>query len=213
MKFAVVSMATDTMRELRDISFPNKEAYCRRHGYKWIGETKTRDASRPPAWSKILILADLCVSRSVDWVFWTDADSVIVRPDWKMETLADDSADLVVARDANGINTGVFLMRMGGMTLNFLLDSYALTQYTYHRWWDQAAIRHTLDTGWPFRVKFADKKLINAYPDDFCAGHSAVIHVPNTPRWPDRAGELRRRLPLEVVQTRVESKPPEFVSR
>src|ERR1700693_4453047 len=119
MKLAVVSMATDAMRELRDISFPNKEAYCRRHGYKWIGETKTRDAARPPSWSKILLLADLCVNRSVDWAFWTDGDSVIVGPEWKVETLADESADLVVARDANGINMGIFLMRMGGMTLQF----------------------------------------------------------------------------------------------
>ncbi|MGD0464922.1 MAG: hypothetical protein ABSB74_20750 [Tepidisphaeraceae bacterium] len=199
MSFAVVSMATDEMRELRDISFPNKQAYCQRHGYKWIGETKTRDASRPPSWSKILILADLCMNRSVDWAFWTDADSVIVRPDWKLETLADESADLVVARDINGINMGVFLMRMGGMTLQFLLDAYSLTQYIHHRWWDQAAIRHALSTGWPFRAKYADKTLINAYPDDFSEGHSAIVHVPKTSRWPDRVGELRKHLPQEFV--------------
>ena len=49
MTFAVVSMATDAVRELRDISFPNKQAYCGRHGYKWIGETKRamRQGRRP----------------------------------------------------------------------------------------------------------------------------------------------------------------------
>jgi len=201
MRFAVLSMATDEMRHLRDLSFPNKQAYCERHGYQWIGATKTRDGSRPPAWSKIAMLIDVCINRSADWVFWTEADSVIVRPDWKMETLADESADLVATRDLNGLNTGVFLMRMGWMTMNFLLDVYSLKQFIRHKWWEQIAMTHALSTGWPFRVKYVDKTLVNAYPDDFREGHSAIIHVPRSERWPDRLGEIRKCMPMEVPAT------------
>ncbi len=198
MRFAVLSMATDSMAHLREISFPNKQAYCRRHGYQWIAETKTLDASRPPAWSKIAMLADVCINQSADWAFWSDADAVIVRPEWKIETLADESADLVVSCDSNGLNTGNFLMRMGWTTLKFLLDAYSCTQFLRHKWWEQMAIVHTLDLGWPFRVKVADKTLINAYPDDFREGHSAIIHVPRSDRWPYREWEIRRRMPADV---------------
>jgi galactosyl transferase GMA12/MNN10 family len=197
MKFAVLSLATDKMREIRELTFPNKQAYCERHGYKWISSAKSLDLSRPSSWSKILMIQQVCLSRSVDWAFWTDADSLIVRPEWKLESIADDNADFIVSKDVNGINCGVFMMRMGGMTQQFLLAVYDHVEYLNHRYWEQAAIRRELDLDFPFRVKFADKTLINAYPNDFREGHSAVIHVPNSPEiWPDRIGELKKRLPV-----------------
>ena len=199
MKFAVLSLATDALSEMRELTFANKRAYCEKHGYQWIGANKAMDSSRPPAWSKIRMLQEACIHLPGWWAFWTDADSLIVRPDWKIESIADDNADLIISQDRNGINTGSFLIRLGNQTWQFLTEAYEQTQYLNHRWWDQAAIRHVIDSGYPFRVKLADKTLINAYPDDFKEGHSAIIHVPNNPKmWPNRMDELRKRLPQSV---------------
>jgi len=43
-------------------------------------------------------------------------------------------------------------------------------------------------------VKLVDKVLLNAYPNDFRAGVTAIFHVPGSPKWPDRVGALRRAL-------------------
>jgi hypothetical protein len=197
--FLVVSIATDEMREMRELSFPNKKAWCERHGYIWAGASKSLDPSRPPAWSKVALLMRLSEISPGSWAFWTDADSIITRPDWKLESIADDNADLLIAQDRNGINSGVFMIRLGTMAWNFLREVYGHTEYLHHRWWEQAAIRHVLDSGYPFRVKFADKILVNAYPDDFVEGHSAILHVPNNMKmWPDRIGELKKRLLVAV---------------
>ena len=99
MKFAVLSLATDALSEMRELTFANKRAYCEKHGYQWIGANKAMDSSRPPAWSKIRMLQEACIHLPGWWAFWTDADSLIVRPDWKIESIADDNADLIISQE------------------------------------------------------------------------------------------------------------------
>jgi hypothetical protein len=195
MPFFVVSLATDAMKELREVTFPVNRAWCEAHGYTWVAGNRPLDPSRPASWSKIRMIQELCHIAPGQWAFWIDGDAVVTRPDWRLEALADDDAELIIAKDHNGMNCGVFLIRLGNMTWNFLADVYSRTEFLNHRWWEQAAIRQVLEEGYPFRVKYADKTLINANPDDFVQGHTAVLHVPNAPKiWPDRVGELKKRL-------------------
>jgi hypothetical protein len=83
----------------------------------------------------------------------------------------------------------------------FLDLVYSQTQFVNHPWWEQAAIRMLIDSGrGPERMKYADKILMNAYPNDFKPRYSAIIHVPGDPRfWPDRIGELNKHLSRDAV--------------
>lgn len=193
MRFAVLSLATDAMHEIRDLTFPANKAWCDLHGYTWVAGNRPLDPLRPASWSKVRMIQELCKILPGGWAFWIDADAAVVRPEWTLESIVDDNAEMIVASDRNGINTGVFMMRLGMMAWNFLATVYDRTEYLHHRWWEQAAFMHVLDTGYPFRVKHIDKTLINAYPGDFVKGHSAIIHVPSSPKT-IRIGELTRRI-------------------
>lgn len=60
---------------LSEVVSPNKAAYAKRHGYQFIDASDVVDTSRPPSWSKILALKRHL--RESDWLFWTDADSLV----------------------------------------------------------------------------------------------------------------------------------------
>jgi hypothetical protein len=195
----VVSIATDEIRELRELTFPNKQAYCDRHGYFFAGFTRSLDPDRPASWSKLNALALLCKPCNTRWALWTDADTLIIRPDWKIEEVIDNDFDFIVAQDHNGMNCGVFLLRLGPDAHKFLFNAQAQIQFINHRWWEQAAIRFLIEKGYPIRTKFIDKRIINAYPSEVEPGVTAIVHVPDHPKtWPDRMGELKKFLPKGV---------------
>jgi hypothetical protein len=58
-----------------DVSRAN-EAYCRQHGYRFVCRTDGFDRSRAPSWSKVLFIREE-LPRS-EWVFWTDADALVM---------------------------------------------------------------------------------------------------------------------------------------
>lgn len=146
MNIAVLSLADDQMKPFRDLTFPNKAAWCAKHGYRWY----PRDIvimGRPPSWSKITMMLRLIANwdhnleqrlcdNPYDWCFWTDADSLIMRMDWKVESILSDDADLVIAKDENGINCGVFAIRVCQASLDFLNAVWAQTDLINHRWWE-----------------------------------------------------------------------------
>src|SRR4051812_40223837 len=78
----------------------NKRDYCALRGYGFHRNIAPLDAARSPAWNKIpAILQHL---HDYDWLFWSDADSLILDNNIRLESFVDDSADLVLADDAQG---------------------------------------------------------------------------------------------------------------
>jgi hypothetical protein len=192
----LATLATDEIQNFREISFPNKEAYCRRHGHTFCGITERLHLRRPHSWSKIKLLEIISFTSQGQWVFWSDADSIITRPEWNVEELIDPEADLIIARGPFGINAGVFLMHLNQRTHEFLLEVHDQIQYVHHNWWEQAAMMHLLNANYPIRVKTGDKVLMNAFPEDYQEGYSAVLHVAGATR-ANRVEELKKRLPRE----------------
>src|SRR5450432_1291489 len=98
---AVCSLYCD-VDPLRRVTEPNRIAYCERHGYAYHAEYASMDPLRPPSWTKVLLL--LRHLGKYEWVLWLDADAVIVRPERKLEEIADPQAEVVWRMDVNGIN-------------------------------------------------------------------------------------------------------------
>ena len=111
-----------------ELTWQNKIDYARKHGYELFDASDLIDTSRPPAWSKILAVAQLMDEDKCDWVMWTDADTVIMNSEQRIENFLpqDPSKHLLVGSDnGGGYNSGVFLLRNSEWSRQFLSD-----------WWD-----------------------------------------------------------------------------
>jgi galactosyl transferase GMA12/MNN10 family len=150
-----------------DISRANKECYCRRHGYTFRCRTDQFDASRPPAWSKVLfLLEELAAS---DWVFWSDADSLVMNSAVPVTWFLDDAYDLIISADCfNGLNTGNFFVKNSAWSRSFLETVYRQEQFIHHPFWENAAVidLYRRSAEMQRRVLVLPNKLFNAYLTD-----------------------------------------------
>ena len=113
MRICVVTLYTDEIAEYGRFGTANKEAYARHHGYGFVAHDHSLDNRRPPAFSKIpAILTEL---PKHDWVFWTDADSLVMNPVRRLESIIRRGAgkDMILTWEsgAAAVNTGQWLIR------------------------------------------------------------------------------------------------------
>jgi hypothetical protein len=127
--------------------FESKRAYAEKHGYRYIqGGEEYWDRRKPTAWSKIPFLLSVCADVPEDTLIWqSDADVLITNPELTIENvmvpLLPEGKDMLLTLDACGtINSGNILLRNTVWTRDFLGRVYLQTQFTYHIWWEQAAI-------------------------------------------------------------------------
>ncbi|KAL6639465.1 hypothetical protein ACP70R_023195 [Stipagrostis hirtigluma subsp. patula] len=93
----------------------NKRTYAAAHGYGVAAlSADAVDTRRPPSWSKVLAL--LAHLHRHHWLFWNDADTLVTNPDIPLERILfsvighsnfDDSPDLILTEDVNGVNAEV----------------------------------------------------------------------------------------------------------
>jgi len=81
------------------------------------------DPSRPAAWSKILEVRKHLPR--YDWLMFIDVDTLIMNPAVRLEDVADDSVDQVLAADHNGVNSGVWMVRNTPWSFTFLDELWA----------------------------------------------------------------------------------------
>jgi hypothetical protein len=169
----------DPYANIGDISMPGKEAYCRRHGYTLRCHRDGFDKTRPSPWSKIRFLWDDIYD--ADWVFWTDADSLVMNPSIPLTRFVYDAVDLIFPIDRiNGINTGNFFVRRSQWAHDFLKWVYGQEQFVNHRWWENAAVIAVYNNPQvQERVLLLPNKLFNAYPyDGTYSTDDFIIHFP-----------------------------------
>lgn len=173
-----MTVADEKYSAIAGISNPNKERYAARHGYHFYCARKLLDPSRSASWNKIDFLRHYLPD--YDWVFWTDADSLIMNPAIKLEELIAlaGEAHLILAEDEHGLNAGEFLLRNSPWSLAFLTEVHGQVQFLNHLWHEQAAISHVLGKT-NSRVKYIPARLINAYRSNYREG-DFLIHFPGT---------------------------------
>lgn len=186
MRIALLTLYTPEIEPVGRLSIPNKEAYCKRHGYDLIVRTSSLDKSRHPSWSKILLLLD-SIER-FDVLFWTDADSLIMNPDLRVEHLIRPGNDLVAAREITGVNRGRFnagelIFSSTPRTKRFLEAVWAQTQFVEHPAWEQAAMNDLIEKGrTDIKILEVPKRTINADPRDYEPGDFILHYLGNRPR-------------------------------
>jgi hypothetical protein len=150
MNIAILSLYTQAHAPLNAITEPTKRQYAERWGHTFINHFGTLDESRPPAFSKIRLIQQHL--KDFDWVYWIDADAAIMNPDIPLKTFLRDY-DLVIAQEPKKshygdyqFNTGSFFLRNSPWSHQFLESTYEQDQFLDHIYWDQAAMRHVLES-------------------------------------------------------------------
>jgi len=121
-EIAVCSFHTPNFQELAELTVPNKEAYCRRHGYNGVFDM--REGWQP--YDKFRLVRMLIEKH--DAVLWIDCDALFMNPTSKVEALIDridGPKVLTITRDGQNdgvpsVNSGVFLMEHCPETIEFL---------------------------------------------------------------------------------------------
>lgn len=129
----------------KDATLPgliSKKIYCNQHGYDFhVCETQI-DSSRPIPWSKIVLTKDML--KKYKWVFFSDADSIIMNYAVKLESFIDNDYDLIICRDMHYINTGQYLIRNSSWSDNLLDAIYNQTDVIHDSLWEQRGLERLL---------------------------------------------------------------------
>lgn len=143
---ATLAIGADYVKALQKC-LGSKEAYANKHGYTYIlGGEQFWDRHKPIAWSKIPFLLDICSRVPEGTLIWqSDADVLITNPEKTIEEQMvkhlPEGKDMLMSLDACGhINSGNILFRNTEWSRNFWKRVNEHTQFTYHPWWENAAM-------------------------------------------------------------------------
>lgn len=130
---ALVSMAIGKeFKETVKSGLENKKQYCKEHGYDFICGEESLDPSRPLVWSKILLIQQVLENPKYRWVFWSDADSLIMNTAVCLEDFIDENYNLILTKSDNSYNFGQFFLQNTDWSKNFLGDVYSHTECINH---------------------------------------------------------------------------------
>ncbi len=147
---AVVTLNDKSYSDIGQLTARVKQAYCKKHGYDFYHYDDLLDPERSTpyaAWNKIpAILRHL---PNYKWVFWIDADAVMVRPEIRLEGFLDDRRDVLFGCDIEGINSGVAFYQNTLRTWEFLTRAYARDDWRDRKnTWEQTTFKMLLREDW-----------------------------------------------------------------
>tara|TARA_Y100000310_G_scaffold340226_1_gene435282 strand:- start:360 stop:1715 length:1356 start_codon:yes stop_codon:yes gene_type:complete len=134
----VLSFATEDIDFYAKKIFKSNKDYAKKHGYDWIEHWGVLDDSRPPAWNKILYILK-ALEKGYDWVFWIDADAIIMNDSIELTKFIDDEYDFILCKDAFSWNTGAWFVKNSEKAKELLKQTYAAEEYTDAFLWEQGA--------------------------------------------------------------------------
>jgi len=187
----ICSLATGRHRQMLAETAPCLLAYARRHGWDAVISCELLEPDRPASWSKIKLASDLI--GKYNFVFWVDADAVIVDLDRDILEEAQDDGDFWLARHGpkadlgvTWLNAGVFVARSSQFTRDLLDAIWRSERLIDHNWWENAALLDVLgysleppfqrlrSSDWQERIKELDVRW-NSVPG-FCESPSPALN-------------------------------------
>lgn len=163
-------------RQIVAAGIENKKAYCKKQGYDLVICENFLDRSRPPPWSKIPLLLQVMEDRSHEWIFWTDADAIVMNFDVRLEQFIDENYNFILTRDLFSLNTGHFFIRNCEWSREFLKKVYEHKEFIFNSPWEQAAVIVEIENHpeWMEKTKIIPQRFINSYPIEVYRMHGFV---------------------------------------
>ena len=144
-----------------------KSRYCRRWNIDYLRTAENPHPENPPAWAKPSIMLRALEDHA--WAVWMDCDAAPVGMEFDIQGFLLGMPQLVVmARDINGWNSGVFAIPWTDRCMDWLglVESMHGDARYQSGWWDQQAMSDTFDSGHAGIVVQPDPSIgFNSYPD------------------------------------------------
>lgn len=154
----LVTSTFDAYWRIMELCAPNKLEYCLRHGVQFQMRRHTQYS--PWGQRTDFMRETLEQMDDGDWLWFMDTDTVITNMTVKLDSiLTPDAPDMIVAKDMNGVNNGVFFLRKSPATVEFLRAVKALNTELPD---DQAAMVKLLDAG-AISVRYVEQDVFNSY--------------------------------------------------
>ena len=193
MKFAVCSLTIGKdYKELMKKCTKSQEDHARLHGYDRITDESIFCPHRHPTWSKILLIQKYL--SEYEFILWIDGDVMIMNFERKIEefiNLLPKEKFLLIGRDFQGLNGGIFLIRNCEKAHAFLADVWKRDDMSHKLFHEQTAMDDLIKTTYKGCARIIPHEhisIFNAYdyrmdervcwkPGDFCI-HFAGIKNP-----------------------------------
>ncbi|ORX46406.1 hypothetical protein BCR36DRAFT_372236 [Piromyces finnis] len=179
-KFKVNSISENAISELYQ--------YAKIHGYDFFIDHEVYYAEREIYYMKtntiIKYLLRFLEEKTYDWIFWVDSDVVMVNPNIKLETflppIEKNDIHLIISGDSNGINAGVFFLRINSWSLTYMMRtvSYAYNHKTSLIFYsDQTSMNNVLLENYEVETDhfvLVPQKWFNMYIDETTPGYFLI---------------------------------------
>jgi hypothetical protein len=152
-KIAVVTAYDSAYRDEGPLTDANKQAYCDKHGYDFHSFTDSRLFSllalrgRHAAWGKLLAINR--VWQDYDWVFWTDADSIIMNPQIRLESfIGDFDSNKVLGMPRtweDRVTTGNFFAKYSPASVELFEKVWLMDDWAAVCDWEESALNVLLE--------------------------------------------------------------------
>jgi len=168
MKVAILTLYTPNIKDYGSLSEINKKEYAKNHGYDFWVCRKSLNKNRAPAWSKIIMIKKFL--SKYDWIFWTDADSLIMNMDFCLEDIIKKYPGkfMILTKGVSSpINSGQWLIKNTKWS-NVLLDKIWTKTPKYfikNNPWEQGSFVKLLDKSiWP-KLAIVKHRAMNSVPN------------------------------------------------
>ena len=138
LRICVVSLYTENIKDVAEVTVPNKEQYCSKHGYSFFVK-EGRLSLRHPGWDKIKLISGK-MEEEFDYFVWIDNDAYITNQDIRLDFIClnhgdinliicsesepldrlDPSTDFGKLANLRFVNSGVFIIKNNGWGRQFL---------------------------------------------------------------------------------------------
>jgi len=135
-KMAIVMYANKVkVNSLYENAISEFYQYADIHGYKFMFSRERYDTARDLFYMKLHVITEAIIKglkeKEYEWIFWVDGDTMLANPNIKLEAFipTDNNIHFIAASDKNGLNAGVFLIRVNPWSLNFMMRSISYLYY------------------------------------------------------------------------------------
>lgn len=165
LKIAIIGAHNESYHRIGKYAHINKQRYAEKHGYSVFLYEKNLVENVAPQWNKIAAIQ--AHIENYDWLFWADSDALIMNNKIKLESLLDNSYDIIIAQDCfDRISSGVFLIKNSKWSRDFLKAWYSKKeQYTHTTLKDNGALLKLLNSNPEFieHIKVVPQRMLGSY--------------------------------------------------
>lgn len=142
-KFLIFTYHDDSMKddysfaEVGKLTLESKIDYCKIHGYDFYLKDKDFSKDRVIGYERIKIFLENI--DSYDWLWYLDADAMIMNQTIRLENIIDDNYNMIIAQNLNNkniieINDGSILLKRSEWSKKYLNYINSLEDYFFHPW-------------------------------------------------------------------------------